>query len=264
MDRPVLIHVGMPKTGTTSLQMNLLIKHPGIQYLGKPLTVFSKDVARLTRSITYDTGLDNPAALEAFRQETVNPLIAGRTEPLVISEEEFSTSTPSSEVSPDAIADRLMALFPQARILITIRRQQDAIPSLYTHMCEMGLVKNIDFNRWFDFNFATEAGQSVYDYAQVTERYANRFGARRVHLVPFEWMRDDPQTFVSTVCSLMSADERAGQEAWANGIVRNARKGTRVVCNKYQQARIALRYRPGNRAISMAHNLNLKGLNYAL
>ena len=264
MNRPVLIHVGMPKTGTTSLQMNLFVRHPGIQYLGKPLTVFSPDVARLTRGITYDPALNDDAALEAFRAETVAPLIDGQTTPLVISEEEFATSTPRSQVSPDAIADRLLGLFPNAQILITIRRQQEAIPSLYTHMREMGLIGDIGFNRWFEANFASEAGQAVYDYAKVAERYSTRFGAERVHLLPFEWMRDDPQHFVSQVCDLMSADREAGWKVWGDGAVRNARKGDRVLCSSEQTVRIAQRYRPGNLQVSRSHNLNLERLAYAL
>jgi len=264
MNRPVLIHVGMPKTGTTSLQMNLFVRHPGIQYLGKPLTVFSPDVARLTRGITYDPALNDAAALEAFRAETVEPLIAGQTAPLVISEEEFATSTPASQVSPDAIANRLVGLFPNAQILITIRRQQEAIPSLYTHMRDMGLLGDIDFDRWFEANFASEAGQSVYDYAKVAERYSNRFGADRVHLVPFESMRDAPELFVSQVCDLMSADRQAGLKVWGDGAVRNARKGDRVTCSGEQSVRIARHYRPGNRQVSRLHNLNLERFEYAL
>ncbi len=264
MNRPVLIHVGMPKTGTTSLQMNLFVRHPGIQYLGKPLTVFSSDVARLTRGITYDPSLNDAAALEAFRAETVAPLLAGQTAPLVISEEEFATSTPASQVSPDAIANRLLGLFPNAQILVTIRRQQEAIPSLYTHMRDMGLLGDLDFDRWFESSFASETGQAVYDYAQVAERYAARFGADRVHLVPFEWMRDDPRRFVSQVCDLMSADRDEGLKAWGDGAVRNARKGSRVVCSGEQTVRIAQRYRPGNRQVSRLHNLNLERFDYAV
>ena len=264
MTRPVLIHVGMPKTGTTSLQMNLFVRHSGIQYLGKPLTAFSKDVARLTRGITYDPTLNDPVALEAFRAETVEPLLRGKTAPLVISEEEFATSTPASQVSRDDIANRLLGLFPNAQILITIRRQQDAIPSLYSHLRSIGLIGDVEFTPWFDANFATEAGQSIYDYANVAERYSHRFGADRVHLVPFEWMRDDPSRFISQVCDLMSADRDEGLRAWGDGAVQNARKGSRVICSGDQTVRIAQRYRPGNRQVNRLHRLNLERLKYAV
>ena len=51
MSRPVTLHVGLPKTGTTSLQMNLFLRHPQIAYVGKPLTRFSVAQAQVFEAL---------------------------------------------------------------------------------------------------------------------------------------------------------------------------------------------------------------------
>ena len=264
MNRPILIHVGMPKTGTTSLQMNLFVRHSGVQYLGKPLTVFSREIALLTRGITYDPALSSPDGLSEFERSVVRPLMAQSDRPLVISEEEFSSSTPTSRISRDEIADRLVALFPQAQILITIRRQQEAIPSLYSHMQQMGLVGEMGFEQWFEAYFSNAEGASVFDYQEVEQRFSSRFGSSQVHIVPFELMRHRSSLFVAQVCALMKADVSEGLKVWGDGEVRNARKGRAIVCSPNQSLRIVRRYREGNRDLTRIRNLDLERWNYAI
>jgi hypothetical protein len=259
-----LLHVGMPKTGTTSLQMNLFIRHPEMHYLGKPLTVFSKPIARLTRGITYDPALDTPTELAAFEAEVVRPLIREARGPIVISEEEFATSTPTSTVSPDRIADRLAALFGDARILITVRSQAPAIRSLYRHMVRMGFSDGDSLEQWFEVNFDIAAHQSLFDYETIYQRYASRFGAERVHVLPFEWLRDDPERFVRSVSALADVDGDVGWAEWGTDTHRNASEGTVVSLNAAQRARIADRYRSSNRSLSAHTGLNLEALNYAV
>ncbi|MGB0640958.1 MAG: hypothetical protein ACPGTU_16580 [Myxococcota bacterium] len=264
MKRPILIHVGMPKTGTTSLQMNLFVRHSGIHYLGKPLTVFSREIARLTRGITYDPGLSTENKIAEFEQSVVRPLTSKSELPLVISEEEFSSSTPTSSVSRDEIADRLVRLFPEARILITIRRQQEAIPSLYNHMKQMGLVGKMSFAHWFEAYFDSEEGSSVFDYREIEQRFSSRFGSNRVDLVPFELMRDSSDLFVAHVCELMTADSGEGLRVWGAGEVRNAGKNRPIMCDQQQTRRITQRYRDSNRDLTQIQNLDLERWNYAL
>ena len=264
MDRPTLIHIGMPKTGTTSLQSNLFVRHPQIQYIGKPLLAFSPDFKRLTRGITYDVTLRDPESLTRFEEDVVAPLLAQGTGPVVISEEEFSTSTPTSQVSPDEIADTLAALFPSANILVTMRSQGRAFESLFRYMQSRQMLGEVDFQDWFEALFAIPQYQALYDYGAVADRYRARFGSQRVHLVPFEWMRDAPEGFVRHVARLMDADEDVAVQVWGEGDVHNKGTGATVQLTADQEQRIAQRYSESNHRVAQSIGLDLKEWGYAV
>jgi hypothetical protein len=63
MSLPVAVHIGFPKTGTTTHQKHLFAKHAQVSYLGKPYEsdILKGEVLRLVmeESLTYD-----PAALK--------------------------------------------------------------------------------------------------------------------------------------------------------------------------------------------------------
>ena len=200
--RPVLIHVGMPRTATTSLQLNLFSRHPEACYIGKPLTRTRPEVARVTRGITYDVSLRSPSELTAFQKHCIVPLLAEHSGPVVISEEEFATSTPTSMISPQEIAERIHTLFPTAAILVTIRRQDHMIPSLFGHMVRMGM---LDLEDWTPFMRAVQETPqlaAVADYAAVVARYEDLFGAHKVHVQAYEQLTEDPAAYEKEICRL--------------------------------------------------------------
>lgn len=263
--RPTLVHVGMPRTGTTSLQLNLLSRHPGACYLGKPQTKTREAVARVTRGLTYDPDLQPGPALEAFRRDHLEPLLQERDGPVVISEEEFATSTPTSPVQPQQIAERLHALLPDASILVTIRRQDHALPSLFGHMQRMGFFGPDDWGTFLEALAAVPRLAAAVDPAAVVQRYERLFGRERVHVLAFEQLVHDPGAYAEQVCRLAHLDPQEGRRLFVAGPVRNARPpGAREQLPARWRAWAAQRYASGNRYLAARTGLALEGWGYAV
>ena len=263
--RPTLVHVGMPRTATTSLQFNLLSRHSGACYIGKPHTKTRDAVARFTRGLTYDVALDPGPALEDFARDSLAPLLREHGGPVVISEEEFATSTPTSRVGPQQIAERLHALLPDASILVTIRRQDHALPSLFGHMQRMGFFGPEDWGLFLHALEATPLLAAAVDHAAVVRRYEKLFGADRVHVIAYEQLLEDPGAYAERVCELASLDPIEGRRLFLEGPVRNARppEQRRRLDGRWAQW-TQERYANGNRYLANRTGLGLEGWGYAV
>lgn len=97
------------------------------------------------------------------------------------------------------IAQRLKALFPEARILIVIRKQGDLLESLYKQFVFSGGMLNFpNFlncktrHSRFDINFLK--------YDNVIAAYRKLFGPEQVEVLPYEMLRLDQQRFADRVC----------------------------------------------------------------
>jgi hypothetical protein len=128
-----VIHVGFTNTGTTSLQLNFFSRRNDIFYVGEPYNerggIFS--YLRYAEDFKYD---------EAYIRRLCNEQIFAKSEgrTIVTSDETFCDS-PQIYFAPylvprDLIAFRLFRLFQPAKIIFTIRRQEDYISSMYLNL----------------------------------------------------------------------------------------------------------------------------------
>src|SRR5947209_15403169 len=128
-----VIHVGFSNTGTTSLQLNFFSNRNDIFYVGEPYNerggIFSH--LRNTEDFKFD---------EAYILQLCNEQIFAKNEgrTIVISDETLCES-PQLYFAPylvprDLIACRLFRLFQPAKIIFTIRRQEDYLSSMYLNL----------------------------------------------------------------------------------------------------------------------------------
>jgi Sulfotransferase family len=193
---PVLIHIGYHKTATSWLE-HLIFDNPesGFRWFHKksrmaPVHRFIRD-----RPFEFDA--------EAVRAE-FEPLIEeAEAEGLkpVVSFGRLSGHAFSGGFDSKMIADRLKAVFPEARILIVIREQRSVIVSTYKQYVKTGGLCTLEHflepakDDWripeFDYRY--------YEYHHLIRHYQTLYGRGSVLVLPYERLVRDPRGFVATI-----------------------------------------------------------------
>jgi Sulfotransferase family len=132
----------------------------------------------------------------------------------VISSERLSGSPFSGGHDSAEIAERLVSVFPEARVLAVIREQESMIVSTYKHYVKVGgvvsLAQFIDLPRssklhvpWFQLDF--------FEYDRLLRHYYDLFGAERVLVLAHEEFARDPASFVAKIARFAELPVNAEQ-----------------------------------------------------
>ena len=206
-----LVHVGYHKAASTWLQESVFCASDGAF---APIADIAASIDLLVR----------PHALE-WSAEPVRTRLdgaragagAGARIP-VLSNEEFSGNPHAGGFGSVEIAHRLAEVLPDARILVVVRRQPDAIVSTYKQFIRRG--GTLSPRQYFDpdishFRFRRfRPGHCEYD--RLVSLYQRLFGEARVRVLPFELLRSDHDAFLGEIarfCGIPSlrASARRGE-----------------------------------------------------
>ncbi len=187
---PPLIHVGISKSGTTSLQERVFAGHPALLCCGRPNHLTADYRAFHTALCLADVHRSRSGLIDRFLAE--RRAEADRQGCVMVLSDETLANGPFVSV----VAQRLRRSLTDARILITIRNQMTSIVSHYvSHGYRLGGVPRsaqdqyVSFADWFDYQF--EARYSVLarlDYANIVEIFSDEFGASQVTVLLLEDM----------------------------------------------------------------------------
>lgn len=190
---PLLIHIGLHKTGSTWLQKRVFAAKHGheIAYCGDVKLIHAQFI--LPDSDEFDP--------EAPRR-TFAPLLetaAQAGQLAVISDEALGGRPFHAKFMRETHAARIAAVFPNAKILITIREQRRIIYSIYGQYLRFGYTSSLE-----DFLAPAPEGsflhpvldRGFYDYARLIRAYERHFPADNILVVPMEWMVADPDGFL--------------------------------------------------------------------
>lgn len=234
----LFLHVGYPKTGSTSLQRHLFSRHPQIAYLGKPFdpemvdweaqvvaagdVVFEGEVARLGD------------ALRARLQAAAGPAPEGA--PIVFSHEGFLRATRHGGHDVLRTAERLARVVSAARleesdvrVLVCIRNQADLFLSHFVQFegaSQRALARRVEAA--VARPRAGITGALFFD--EVIEGYEKAFGPGRVAVELFEALRADAGAFGASLCERFGVDAETGRRLLAAGHERaKPRRGGRYL-----------------------------------
>jgi hypothetical protein len=219
-DVPLVVHVGYPKTATTTFQQHVFPYHPEIEYLGKFIPSFRYADDRLYglidellhRSRVHSLGTD------VLRSRVGDVRARSSRTCALISSESFIHP---SVIDIATVADRLHAAFHPCRILITIREQISAILSFYWMHGRYGQYLTIGpkdstepvrypipFSDWVRFqNSAADRnylGTLCYD--AIVGYYMEKFGSDNVRVLLYENFKDDPDGYAQDLGSVLGVD----------------------------------------------------------
>jgi hypothetical protein len=220
------LHIGMPKTGTKTLQMCLFSRHSQIDYLGtyigtprtRPRQCRDRKVLMMMNELIWDRfeTPDLDRARELYEQEVVPSQTRGKIP--VWSWESLMENRPEVQRKR---AENLKTAFGTCRIIATIRHPVKLIESLYLQLlrrdnigahARLGKPPRFEtIDQWATTNWhrVGDAPKSQLEYAQAIEIFADVFGADNVGVFLFEQLVQHPREYYSGICEFIgiSPDE---------------------------------------------------------
>ncbi len=200
---PLLIHVGLHKTGSTWLQKRVFEAKNGheIAYCGDVAMIHGQFI--LPDSDAFDPEVPR----QAFAPLLMKAAAAGQL--AVLSDEALAGRPFHAKYQREVQAARLAAAFPDAKILITIREQRRIIYSMYGQYLRFGYTSSLQ-----DFLAPAPAqsflhpvlDRAYYDYERLIRSYERHFPTDNILLVPMEWMVSDPNGVLRFLSAQIGTD----------------------------------------------------------
>ncbi len=227
-DRIPVIHIGMPKTATTTLQSQLFSAHSEVFYLGRfdgscfqgkyRQFDYCRDasVQDLMLQIAYGD-VYNPNFTECHKllEQIVEPALEKNLLPV------WSWESYSTDIMPKRLvrACNLKRVFGEARIIMTLRNPITLLESAYfqqlkrdnvgsrSHRGRLPYYQLID--DWLQDNFDGEILPHL-QYAETIQAYVNQFGIENIHIFLFEDLIADNDRFFRQICEVMGVNAEEG------------------------------------------------------
>ncbi|WP_336970686.1 sulfotransferase [Sphingobium aromaticiconvertens] len=204
---PMLLHIGLHKTGSTWLQNDIFASagHGFTTATGGPRHGLVADFVT-PDAFHYDAQTMRNAYCDHHRAAAEKGLT------LVLSHERLSGYPSSGGHDRRLIADRLFATFPEARVLIVLREQRALIRSMYSqHITDGGTGSIARFLDTPEPALGRRPGfrLSFYEFDRTIAYYKSLFGPDHVLALPFERLLDSPGPFVTDIqafCGMAGTD----------------------------------------------------------
>lgn len=202
MTAPLLLHVGYHKTATTWAQRSLFTPEHGFRQIAFHQEAFDH--------VVKPHGLRfSPEPMQAVVAEGLARLEPGEVP--VISSEILSGHPWQGGHESDVYAERLKAIAPDARILISIRSQLRILPSVYTQYVLRGGTMPYDqfFDGWAALGYFAFTPEH-FEYDRLVAHYQRLFGAENVHVMTQESLQSDAEAAAAALAAFAGATRFEG------------------------------------------------------
>lgn len=207
-----ILHIGYPKTATTTLQNLLFARHHQIRLVGKPWS--SRKVEEWATliygcdSLEYDSKLAQRGYDEHVGQHL------NKSDIVVVSVELFCLP---QHADRGLIANRLKEISKEATIIVCIREQLDYLPSFYRQQLSKHYTPS-SFDNWIEASWNNRVNGTLHhlEYDKLVSCYQHLFGADSVHVFLYEQLRDDPVKFIDKLCCTLGIPPEEGIQLIGN------------------------------------------------
>jgi Sulfotransferase family len=196
----MLIHIGYHKTASSWLQHLFFPHHRQLRLAHNHETLWSHLIEPNALDFSANNCRENlQPVVEKTRADGLIP---------ILSAERLSGNPHSGGYDSQVIAWRLSEVFPDARILIVVRRQADMLRSLYKQYVRAGgicsLSEYLDPVR--DGRMPLFRHQHLC-YHRLVACYKGLFGKERVLTLPYEQLASDQAGFLESLCEFMDIEK---------------------------------------------------------
>ncbi len=225
-DTRFVLHVGMTKTGTTTLQRALFSQHSDIYYLGKTVDkknrlirhCVSREIYDFLRPIIFEPNLplDVEKNKTLLRERIISE--AGSDKIIVASWEELTTRPVRHHAK---ILERAYSVFGPFRVMITIRNPLTWITSEYLQNLRghfvnrrfswMGNSAYIDFDTWLMKKLLQKKSLgAIFSYGENIRSAIDLLGRQNVAVFNFENLANNPVQYYREIQDFLGVDTSEG------------------------------------------------------
>jgi hypothetical protein len=215
MDPRIVLHTGFMKTGTTFLQNGVF---PGLPQVA--LHSYADGRPFVEMGIRLRNGA--PESAWPAEIETLHGWVARSDRPVQLFSWEGLVGGYLADYRqfPD-LTRFFKRAFPDAHVLLVIRKQGDLAESLYRQALQTYHWPTVEtfLNRTAEGYgaFRPEGLANIdvrsLDFLPFVEAYEAAFGADRVHVVPYEWLRAEPDRFYAALSAALGTPVSAPAQA---------------------------------------------------
>ena len=232
MNKEIYIHIGYPRTGTTTLReclfpihselidisidmMNYFFQGQNYDYIHNNNII----IASRENAFKRDIEIHKKNLLQILENKNdKNKYIY--SEDILITSSMISINTPKPfvySVEPNSIARKLKFLFldtkifNKIKIIITIRRQDELLKSFYAEL--YWLFKSIretnTFDKFFKYALIENKDNFIADslfYYDIIKNYENLFGKENIKIFVFEELKFEKEFFLKKLSAFMDID----------------------------------------------------------
>lgn len=211
----IVFHAGFVKTATSTLQESVFPALRGINYLGIPGKTADLDAAIRDLCRADGTRWRAAQAAEIFG----GALKDGCTN--LVSYENYALYESTDKA---AVAERIRKLFPAARIMFTIRRQDDLVKSWYLQQLRKRTASYLPLDGWIELQLQNPEN-SIFDdvdYNGTIQYYETLFGRSQTGVFLYEDLKESPAAFAKKLADFLGLD--GGDEAATASILASSRR----------------------------------------
>ncbi len=232
----IAFHVGFVKTATTTMQKVVFPALRGVNYLGIPASDPELDAAIC--------GLCQTDGIKWSAEQTADifsrPLGSDRLN--LVSYENYALYESKDKTT---VAARIKTLFPEAKIIFTIRRQSDLVESWYFQKLGVRMTSYKSLKRWID-DLPENKSFTIFDdinFDDCIRHYESVFGSGNIGVFLFEELRASPAAFAKKLAAFLELG-REDEETIASLLTENNRN-PRLTARHIALAKFATYIAPG-------------------
>ncbi|MCJ8329122.1 MAG: sulfotransferase domain-containing protein [Lentisphaeria bacterium] len=223
-ETPLLLHIGLAKTATSTLQETIFLKHPQVHYLGKVVGSANKTKRKCLDDVSYKVlnpilwNLGKPmkteSTLSLFNESLLPSVSEGQV--IVGSWEDLGHRTVEDHIE---MLNRCKAIFGGCRIMIALRNPISLLPSLYLQNLREDFIEQnnywmssksyADIEIWYRKRIA-RTQNPLLDYIDCIQSSIKELGRENVGIFLFEELHENPNDYYQSVCEFMDIDSKIG------------------------------------------------------
>ena len=208
MQSQFVLHIGLVKAASSTLQQDLFNLHSGFHHMGVPWP--NNNVRNMLRSIIQ-------AEVEEFEPDQLRHYIETHRSAAIfankvpsVSWEAFTLFDRSNRVM---VADRLQQVFGEAKILVVLRRQRDWLASRYVHQfLKPRPETRLNFSDWLWTHWRRPdlSYRQRLDYFALCRTFEKKFGRENVGIFLFEQLNSQADIFLTDFCDFAGVQPEEG------------------------------------------------------
>jgi len=232
MAKEIYLHIGYPKTATTTLQNNLFPNHLELIYLRN-----KDENLSFMSDVFFARENSFKRSINSYKNELLKKTNKSKLNKFVYSEESLTSFSMFFRfqprpyiwtVEPNSIARKLHISFSQTgvfdtvKILVTIRRQDEMLKSMYAQVYNFVFKKfsmTNNFRKFLNYSlFENEKGGIIDSlfYNDVVMEYEKLFGKENICVLVFEELKEDSRKYIKKLCDFMNIDSASAIELIKN------------------------------------------------